>query len=70
MDLDVGFKAVAYLLLKGVFEIASDHEDDGGEAGLEGIVDGVFDEGFAVGSEGIHLFETAVTAAHAGGHDD
>ena len=57
----MGFKAAAYLLLKGVFEIASDHEDDGGEAGLEGVVDGVFDEG---------LLRAAVTAAHAGGHDD
>lgn len=52
-----------------VFKIAADDEDDFVEAGAEGVEDGVVEDGFAMWTHGVELFEAAVTAAHAGCED-
>ncbi len=36
------------------------------EAGFHGVVNGVVNDGFPVGAQAVHLFETAIAAAHAG----
>ena len=40
------------------------------QKGLHGVVNGIVDDGFAVGAEAVHLLESAVTAAHSGGEDE
>ena len=50
-----------------LFEILSDDEDDFSESCFDGIIDGIVHDGFPVRSESIELFETAITATHAGG---
>ncbi len=58
------------VVAEDLFEVFADDEDDVGEAGLEGVVDGVVHEGFAVGADGFDLFESAEAAAHACGEYD
>lgn len=70
VDLDAGFKAAADLLFKFSFKIPAYDEDDIAEASFDGVEYGVFDESLTVGTERIHLFETAIAAAHAGGHNN
>ena len=47
-----------------VFEVLADNEYQLAEAGVDGVVDGVVHDGFAVGAETVKLFQAAVTAAH------
>lgn len=63
-------EAATDLLFKCRFKIAADDKDDFAEAGFDGVEYGVFNEGLAVGAKRIHLLETAITATHAGGHDN
>ena len=53
-----------------VLEVLADDEDDLAEAGADGVVDGVVEDGLAVGAHGVELLEAAVAAAHAGGEDE
>jgi len=48
----------------------ADNEDDFAETGAEGVEDGIVEDGFAAGADGVDLFEAAVAAAHAGGEDE
>ena len=61
---------VAYGLVEGLLYLVLDDEHDGVEAGALGVVDGVVDDELAVAAHGVYLLETAVAAAHSGGHDD
>ena len=45
----------------------ADHEDDFAESGADGVVYGVVDDGFFIGSDAVHLFERSVARSHAGG---
>ena len=60
--------------LDGLFHIGleglADDVDDLAEAGFHGVVDGIVDNGLTVGAEAVHLLESAVAAAHAGGEDE
>jgi hypothetical protein len=46
-----------------------DNDDDGVEAGLVGIVNRVIQDGLSAAANGINLLQTALTAAHASGHN-
>ena len=58
----VGIDVAFEFLLEGV----ADDEDHLAEAGADGIFDAVVHDDFAVGAYAVHLFESAVAAAHAG----
>ena len=45
---------------------APDDKDNFSEAGMDGVVDGVVHDDFAVGANAVHLFEAAVPASHSG----
>ena len=47
-------------------EELTDNIDHLAEAGCDGVVDGIVDDGLSVRAQAVHLFETAITAAHAG----
>ena len=47
-----------------------DDKDDGLEPGAAGIVQAVVEDGLAGRADRVDLFESAVTAAHTGGHDN
>jgi len=47
-----------------------DDKDDGLEPGAAGIVQAVVEDGLAGRADGVDLFESAVAAAHTGGHDN
>jgi len=47
-----------------------DHEHELAEAGAHGVEDGIINDGFALGADGVDLLETAVTAAHAGSENE
>ena len=51
-------------------EVFPDDVDDLAETGFHGVVDGIVDDGLSVGAEAVHLLESAVAAAHAGGQDE
>ena len=67
--LDTGVLGLDGLLHIGLEGLADDI-DDLAEAGFHGVVDGIVDDGFSVGAEAVHLLESAVAAAHAGGQDE
>ena len=67
--LDTGVLGLHGLFHVG-FEGFADDVDDFAEAGFHGVVDGIVDDGFAVGAEAVHLLEPAIAAAHAGGEDE
>ncbi len=48
------------------FDVLADDEDELAEAGAKSVEDGVVDDGFAGGADGVDLLEAAVAAAHAG----
>lgn len=52
------------------FEVGARDEDDLIEACGEGIADGVVEDELSVGSDGVHLFESAIAGAHTGGEND
>ena len=47
-----------------------DNNDDGIKTGLMGIVNGIVQNGLPLAAHGVDLLQSAVTAAHAGCHDD
>jgi hypothetical protein len=55
---------------EGLLDVAANDKDHLAETGAQGIEHRVINDDFPVGSDGINLFESAVTASHAGGHDD
>ena len=57
-------------LLELLEEVFADDVNHFAETGLYGVVNGIIDNGFAVGAEAVHLLESAVTATHAGGEDE
>ena len=57
-------------LLELLEEILADDVNDFAETGLHGVVDGIVNDGFAVRTDAVHLLESAVAAAHAGGEDE
>ena len=64
-----GLHAGVFLLYMGFhvgLEEVTDDIDHLAETGFHGIVDGIVNDGFSVGAQTVHLFESAVTAAHAG----
>ena len=67
--LDTGVLGLDGLLHIGLEGLADDI-DDLAETGFHGVVDGIVDDGFSVGAEAVHLLESAVAAAHAGGQDE
>ena len=50
------------LLLKAV----ADNKDHFAESGADGVVDRIVHDDFAVGAYAVHLFQSAVAAAHTG----
>ena len=54
-------------LAEVLLEVLSYYEHDFAEAGLHGVVDRVVHYSFAVRAQPVELFQSAVTAAHAGG---
>ena len=52
-----------------IFKILTDHKDDLTKACAQSVIHTVIKDGFAVGTETVHLFETAVTASHSGCQD-
>ena len=56
-------------LLHLLTEILADDIDDLAESGLDGIINRIVDDGFSVGADAIHLFESSIAAAHSGGQD-
>ena len=62
---DVAFVLGEYLLAELLLEVAADYPYYLAEAGLDGVVDAVVHNALSLGTEGVELFETAVTAAHA-----
>ena len=64
------FKPGADSLLECLLDVFADDEHEPAEPGAKGVEDGVIDNGFAVGSDGVNLFEAAVTAAHAGSENE
>ena len=53
-----------------VFEVFTNDKHEFAKAGVDGVVDGVVHDGFAVGAELVKLLEAAVTAAHAGSKEE
>lgn len=47
-------------------EVFTDDVDHLSESGLHGIVDGIIDNGLSGRPQAVHLFESAITAAHSG----
>ena len=70
IDGDALFETRADGFAECLLDVFADDEDELAEAGAEGVVDGVVDDGFAGGADGVDLLETAVTAAHAGGENE
>ena len=54
------------VLLELLGEGAADDEDHFAEAGADGVVDAVVEDGLAVRAYAVHLLQSAVAAAHAG----
>ena len=57
-------------LFKRLLDLVLDDKDDGLEPGAAGIVQAVVEDGLAGRADGVDLFESAVAAAHTGGHDN
>jgi hypothetical protein len=55
---------------EGGLDLVADHEDEFSKPGAYGVEDGIINDGFAVRSDGVNLFEAAVTAAHAGSENE
>ena len=53
-----------HLVAEVLLEVFADDEDQFAKTGVDGVVDGVVHDGFAVGAETVKLFQAAVTAAH------
>ena len=53
-------------LAEVLFEVFADNENEFAKSGLDGVVDGVVHDGFAVGTQSVQLFQASVAAAHAG----
>ena len=70
----VGALDVAVFLCHGFLElleeVLADDIDDPAETGLYGVVDGIVDDGLAIGAQSVHLLEAAIAAAHACGEDE
>ena len=62
--------AVADGCLEGVLDLVLDDKDHGLKAGAAGVVKGIVHNDLSVGAHRVDLFHAAVTAAHAGSHDD
>ena len=57
-------------LFKRLLNLVLDDKDDSLEPGAAGIVQAVVEDGLAGRADGVDLFESAVAAAHTGGHDN
>src|ERR1700722_1569230 len=49
-----------------LLDILANNENELAESRTESVEDGVVDDGFACGSDGVNLLQTAVAAAHSG----
>ena len=58
-----------YSRCERLFELLSHAVYDFSESRLDSIVDGIIDDCFTIWTEAVHLFESAVTAAHSGSKD-
>ena len=56
-------------LFKRLLDLVLDDKDHRLKARPTGVVEGVVDDKFSVGTHRVHLFQATVTAAHTGGHD-
>ncbi len=70
IHLDAVFEARADNFAERLFDVVADDEHKLAEAGAQRVEDGIINDGFAAGADGINLFQTAVTAAHAGGENE
>ena len=67
----MGFEPADDAVAEFGFAFAADDEDDAGEAGGEGVEDGVVEERFAGGAHAVGLFGfAAVAGGHACGEDE
>ena len=66
--LDVGVARLHVFFHIGL-EIFTDDIDYFAESGFNCIVNGIVDDGFPVGTQAVHLLESAVAAAHSGCKD-
>ena len=49
-----------------LFKVFSDNEYDFSESSLDSVVDRIVHDGFTIGSQTVELFQSTITAAHAG----
>jgi len=66
----IGGRTGASDFLERLLEVAADDEDELAEPGAQRVVNRVVNDGFAGGADRINLFESAVSAAHAGGENE
>ncbi|MPM84040.1 hypothetical protein SDC9_131111 [bioreactor metagenome] len=68
--LHVLFCAAADDIVEILFDSSVDDEDNLLKACLHRVVERIVHDDLAVASDGVYLLEPAITAAHAGGHDN
>ena len=56
--------------LEGILDLVLDHKDHRFKAGPAGVVERIIHDDLSVGAHRVDLLHAAVTAAHAGSHDD
>ena len=66
-DRNPGFKPAADGLLELLLDVPPNDKHQHFETGAEGVVNRVINEGFAMWSDRVDLFETAIAAAHSCG---
>ena len=66
-DIQAFFEAVPHLLTEFLLKIPPDHKNDAGKSCANGVIDRIIQQSFTGRSDRIHLFQSAVTAAHARG---
>ena len=58
------------MFAQGGFDLGPGQDDDFAEPGAQGVVNGVVDDDFTVGADGVDLFKAPVATAHSGGKDE
>ena len=69
-DIDDAGEFVTDVLFEVFGKVFADDEDDFRESGTNGVKYGVVEDGLAMRTHGIHLFEAAVTASHSSCEND
>ena len=67
---DFTFESSSYAFSEGLGKVFANDEYDSLEACTDRIIDRIIEHGFAIRAHWVHLFEAAVSAAHAGCEDE